>query len=546
MKKLIYSFATVLMALTSCISFDDPTTENYGAGPSVDVSISAGIVTDSAFQVTVTPAEGALYYAFAVSEGDAPEALDSMALYKGSYGNTVVKASEYPSYFFAIDEANPNTTYWVYAVAGNAKGIVGNMTVKSITTTDGEAPYPIGIDKDADSGAVQLTFSEDVQLGAGAVTAKYYQEWDILNPVDVAAENIAVKVSGSKVLFEAAGVPAGAYLCYSYEAGAFKDMKGIACGALNSGLNMDAGKFTGAYVHVTNKPFAIDDSFVTAPEDGALINNADLFEGIISFPFDIFRNDDEVKVGDLVIAFANGNKTTAYNLDPSLWSVEDNLLKFYLPEQPEVGDQIFVSVKEGVVYDVCGNPNLAYTSVANWKYFPLTVDYFVGKFGLDYISYYDDSQSVTNLGVVTIEEDAESGDGALAIKDFYMEGSVLSGAYDLSAGLLLLNDGQVLGFAEEDGTVYGLAFVNAEGDGPVTFTLNPNGTMTADGMWGIYAYDQNFEEAVGWWDVAAASQLSPLDGAARKAAARKAVKKTKNVKFVKKNISRDLNKRVRK
>lgn len=546
MKKLIYSFATVLMALTSCISFDDPTTENYGAGPSVDVSISAGIVTDSAFQVTVTPAEGALYYAFAVSEGDAPEALDSMALYKGSYGNTVVKASEYPSYFFAIDDANPNSTYWVYAVAGNAKGIVGNMTVKSITTTDGEAPYPIGIAKDADSGAVQLTFSEDVQLGAGAVTAKYYQEWDILNPVDVAAENIAVKVSGSKVLFEAAGVPAGAYLCYSYEAGAFKDMKGIACGALNSGLNMDAGKFTGAYVHVTNKPFAIDDSFVTAPEDGALINNADLFEGIISFPFDIFRNDDEVKVGDLVIAFANGNKTTAYNLDPSLWSVEDNLLKFYLPEQPEVGDQIFVSVKEGVVYDVCGNPNLAYTSVANWKYFPLTVDYFVGKFGLDYISYYDDSQSVTNLGVVTIEEDAESGDGALAIKDFYMEGSVLSGAYDLSAGLLLLNDGQVLGFAEEDGTVYGLAFVNAEGDGPVTFTLNPNGTMTADGMWGIYAYDQNFEEAVGWWDVAAASQLSPLDGAARKAAARKAVKKTKNVKFVKKNISRDLNKRVRK
>lgn len=546
MKKLIYSFATVLMALTSCISFDDPTTENYGAGPSVDVSISAGIVTDSAFQVTVTPAEGALYYAFAVSEGDAPEALDSMALYKGSYGNTVVKASEYPSYFFAIDEANPNTTYWVYAVAGNAKGIVGNMTVKSITTTDGEAPYPIGIAKDADSGAVQLTFSEDVQLGAGAVTAKYYQEWDILNPVDVAAENIAVKVSGSKVLFEAAGVPAGAYLCYSYEAGAFKDMKGIACGALNSGLNMDAGKFTGAYVHVTNKPFAIDDSFVTAPEDGALINNADLFEGIISFPFDIFRNDDEVKVGDLVIAFANGNKTTAYNLDPSLWSVEDNLLKFYLPEQPEVGDQIFVSVKEGVVYDVCGNPNLAYTSVANWKYFPLTVDYFVGKFGLDYISYYDDSQSVTNLGVVTIEEDAESGDGALAIKDFYMEGSVLSGAYDLSAGQLLINDGQVLGFAEEDGTVYGLAFVNAEGDGPVTFTLNPNGTMTADGMWGIYAYDQNFEEAVGWWDVAAASQLSPLDGAARKAAARKAVKKTKNVKFVKKNISRDLNKRVRK
>ena len=70
--------------------------------------------------------------------------------------------------------------------------------------------------------------------------------------------------------------------------------------------------------------------------------------------------------------------------------------------------------------------------------------------------------------------------------------------------------------------------------------------MTADGMWGVYAFNDSFSEEVGWWDVAAASQLVPFDGVARKAAARKAVKKTKNVKFVKKNISRDLNKRVRK
>ena len=68
MKKLIYSLATVLLGLASCTSFDDPTTENYGAGPSVDVTITAGTPSDSAFTVVITPAAGSLYYTYAISE----------------------------------------------------------------------------------------------------------------------------------------------------------------------------------------------------------------------------------------------------------------------------------------------------------------------------------------------------------------------------------------------------------------------------------------------------------------------------------------------
>ena len=144
------------------------------------------------------------------------------------------------------------------------------------------------IARDADNAAVQLTFSEALARGEGAVTAKYYQEWDVMNPVDVAEENISVAVSGSKVTFKAASVPAGAYLCFSYAAGAFKDLKGNNCGALNSGLNMEKGSFTGAWVHVTNKPFAIEDSYVTAPEDGALIPSVDAFRGAISLSLACF------------------------------------------------------------------------------------------------------------------------------------------------------------------------------------------------------------------------------------------------------------------
>lgn len=544
MKKLIYSFATVLAALTSCISFDDPTTENYGAGPSVDVAISAGLVTDSVFTVTITPGEGALYYAFAVGDGDSPEELDSATLYKGGYGNAVVKVADQPTTSFTIDDADPNTTYWVYAVAGNAKGIVGNMVIKSITTTDSEAPQPMTIQRDEDNAALQLGFSEAILRGEGAVKAQYYQEWDVMNPVDVPEDNISVEVSGNTATFVATDIPAGAYLCFSYEAGAFKDVKGIACAALNSGLNIDAGRFTGAYVHVTNIPFTIDITWVTAPENGALIADADGFEGKITFPFDVYRIEDSEYNGNVVVSFVNSQKKTSFNLDNTQWSVAGKELTFSLPAEPEVGDQIFVAIAEGAVFDVCGNPNLAFQSISDWRFFPVTKDYFLGNFGLEYISYYDDNALVVNLGDVTIEETSE--DGAVVIKNFYQEGSEIAGAYDLSTGQLLIDDMQVLGFEEEDGVVYGLVFVNAGGDGPVSFTLNPNGTMTADGMWGVYAFDESFSEEVGWWDVAAASQLVPFDGGARKAAARKAVKKTKNVKFVKKNISRDLNKRVRK
>jgi hypothetical protein len=66
-------------------------------------------------------------------------------------------------------------------------------------------------------------------------------------------------------------------------------------------------------------------------------------------------------------------------------------------------------------------------------------------------------------------------------------------------------------------------------------------------MWGIYALDETMENEVGWFDVAAVSELAPLDTAARKASARGAKATKKAIKKInKKNISRKLNKRARK
>ena len=539
MNKLIYSLATVLLGLASCTSFDDPTTENYGAGPSVDVTITAGTPSDSAFTVVITPAAGSLYYAYAISEGTRV-AVDSATLYKGGYSNDVVKVADKATTTLTIDDAKPNTTYYVYAVAGSDKGIIGNMTVQSITTTDVLSPGPKTIQKDEDNAAVKLTFSEAIQRGEGAVTAQYYKEWDILRPVEVPAEDLTVQVSGSSVIFAANNIPAGAYLCFSYAEGAFKDAKGNLCRALNSGLDLSKGQFTGAWVHVTNVPFEIEDEYVTAPADGALIAKVEDFKGTITFPFDVYRNEEAVEAGDLSVTYTNANRTATYKLSADNWSVTDNVINFVLPASPVGGDFITVSLVDGAVTDVLGNPNAAYTSSAKWQFFAPTVDMILGTFEIRYISYWSEDGSASSMGKITIEQNGEK-ENSVLIKGLFLENSVIEGTYDLSNAKLYIPDNQVLGEYTEDGAVYTTYFYTADDADAASFTINADGTLSGDGMWGLYVVNVADADDKGWIDVAKVSLLNPVKAAAARKAAKAAKKSMKLHK-----AARTLKKQVRK
>jgi hypothetical protein len=72
----------------------------------------------------------------------------------------------------------PNTTYQVYAVAGSEKGIVGEITIASIKTTDEGSPEMDETKVDAATKTATITFDQAVKLGEGKVTAKYYKEFD--------------------------------------------------------------------------------------------------------------------------------------------------------------------------------------------------------------------------------------------------------------------------------------------------------------------------------------------------------------------------------
>lgn len=529
MKKLVYSLALVLMGLVSCTSFDDPVTENYGAGPEVQVNLTAGLPTDSAFVMSITPAAGTLYYAYVIDAADEPETLDAQTLLKGGYGNSVLKVTpESPSFNTTVGNLAPNTTYQVYAVAANDKGVTGKVAVASITTSDGLVPGPAGFKATADKKTMDIQFSEAITRGTGAVKVQYYAEWDILNPVTVAAEDMTVTVAKNVVTVVTPNIPDGAYVTYSWDEGAFVDGKGNKCRAFTSGLNMSTGRFTGVNMRIPTVAFEVTDEQVTAPKAGSLFDNWEEFQGEITFDKNIYRNDRTVDDGDVSVVYTNAKRTVIYKLDADQWSIDGTKLLFTLPSAPAPGDMVSVNLVEGAISDVYGNPNTAFESETSWQFFAPTKDMVFGTFKFTYTSAYDETPELYDGGTVTITEDPEKENGIIVSNLFEGgEGFELEGHYDLSSAKVVIDAFQIVAQDEYQGETIYLVLYNLSQTDEVAFTINADGTLTSNEM-GLVAYNSDLTGALGWWEKCATAKLTPATAAAKaksfKAAAAKTLK----------------------
>lgn len=528
MKKLIYSLAFIAMGLVSCTNFDDAVTETYGDGPSIAINITS--TTDSAFTFVLTPGDGTLYYNYIIDESDEAEELDADYLLQGAYGNdgNVAKAADAPTTTVTID-AEPNTTYQIYAVAASDKGIAGQVVVASVTTTDQNAPTLVdnAFEPLTDKKAVAVEFNQDIQRGAGAVTGVYYKEWDWENPVTIDPAAITVEIKGNVATISAPETPDGAILVFSWEAGAFVDAKGNKCGAFTTIYDEEEDDFLGAYVQNKKVAFEIADTCVTAPEDGSKFSDWKTFKGEFTFDFDIYRIDDDVENGDITVTYTGDMSTATYKLKANQWSVEGKKLFFTLPVQPAADDVVTVQLKEGIFFDVYGNPNAAFASKTSWiQDFVVTTDLITGTFNLG-ITYKGEA---ANLGNFSIElAPTEDNPNGLLIKGFYsayVEGTELDGYYDLENGKVYIEDGQFLGFyTNSKGTKYALVFYNydneTDDDVPVPFTVKADGSMVADAQWGLYAFSEDFSSGLGWFEIANTTKLTPVAASARKAVANK-------------------------
>ena len=509
------------------------------------MSIAAVAPTDSAFVVSIVPGAGTTYYAFVMDANDEAETLDAATLLKGGYGNNVVNTSKYPSLTIPVDGMEPNTTYQVYAVASNEKGIIGKISVASIKTTDSGKPTFTQFSADASAKSATVTFNQAVARGEGKVSGVYYKEWDFENPVPLTDEDIAVEVSGKTMKLTAADVPAGAYLLFSWEEGTVVDATGNKCAAFESSVNPAAetveDMFQGTWLHVANKNWSMSDNNVSSPKSGSTFPKWSDFVGEITFDDFVYVVEEDIKDGDFTVTYTNDSRTATYKLPVKNinFGLNDNFgtkkVTFTLPAATQPGDKVTLAIAEGVFKDVYGNDNNAFASKVYWVSFAMTKEDVLGTF-----TFYAtlSSGKTYSFGNFTIEEDAEAENG-LVIKDFYLPGSVLKARYDIDNCKMYITPYEALGVEEMDAeTKYGQVLYSLTYADEIECDVTSEGIVTSD--LGIVAYDENFESPLGWYLKATVAMFVPAKSAAapRRASVKKSTSKHVKKTRVAKNVAK--------
>ncbi|MDO5571524.1 MAG: hypothetical protein Q4F97_08705 [Bacteroidales bacterium] len=474
MKKIIYTlFAVALLIFSSCADMENFNSIDQGTAPTVSLEISN--ISDSTFSFVINPGTDAKYYSYLVEEANEPSSLDAISLLGGKYSdvlnNVILKdtLSTFTSNMRGVDGkplAKPNTTYQIYAVACNEKGVIGDIAIKAVTCTDGSMPTIEDWTKSSKNTSIDVEYSESLVRGDGKVSLKYFAALSgkfsddfILSDNDFTIEDNIIKI----VLPDS--LP-GAYAFVSWEEGAFTDLYGNKCSALNSGLNSQ-GQARGIYTMIPNVEFGIADSCFVAPVKKRF-NDWKNFQAIVKLGTDLYLDEDELSKGDIQVVYTNKTKFTSYNLDPSLWSVKDSSIIISLPIEPEFDDVISININEGILFDQYGNTNTAYTmSEGKWVYEEVFET--IGKFTTEYVSLYDDE--IYDYGVITIiKSSSPVKENQVFIDDFLINGSRIEAYLDETAKTLTIYP--ILPICDYDGNTYYIY-----GEDPYVFNIKEDGSM---------------------------------------------------------------------
>lgn len=254
MKKYIIGlFSAICLMGAGCTEFDDFTPVDMGEGPAVTVTAEKTAV--DAFKVTITPAEGTVYYSYIVT--DEAMTVDPDQLLQAKYkGSVLVKAAEKPSVSGTLSDQNLGATYYVYAVASNDKGVCGAVASASIALPDEEAPYlvnvPDGNKYVATNGgrSIVLTFNETVVRGSGAITYDV-KKGDLTSYANGTIESVAINNESVTITLPESVVfdenEAVSYVFLDFAEGAFADAGGNLSAALVGGVDEETQTVAAPY-----------------------------------------------------------------------------------------------------------------------------------------------------------------------------------------------------------------------------------------------------------------------------------------------------------
>lgn len=481
-----------------------PVTPDTPAG----VEITFSEVKDSSFVVTITPKDEASFYSYLVDIADAPEVLDAESLYKMKYSSiaqgTVKWSKEEPSFTFTVDEVIQDATYQVYAVAGSPMGIIGEVCTASVSTSDTHVPNLVDFEASEDTTAVALCFDEPVSCKKD-ITIKYYkrhtENYDIFydvhaGTVTVAAADVIIEDDIAYLMF--GGVPAGAYYTVSYEKGAFVDAKGNEVAEQLSYWYVDEDGYLAVEGLYGRAPF---ESFDVTPIE------AESFAEYKPFVTG-FDTENAVMVGGAVedaVAIAEyvlGGKTVtielAYGAD--YWLYKGNCV-ISLPEEPERGATVTVTIPAGTFVDEWGNSSNEFVMVSQYSY-GYTLNDIIGEYAVSANSAFNGNPVSGDL-VITTSDDEKKGNVMITSVFGIPAETPVYASFDGVTGVLTISSPQTFGLVEEGVyAAFGTSSNTAELiKTPTSFSVPESGVITyQDNYFGIYLFDAT-GTPMGWYDV---------------------------------------------
>lgn len=517
MKKILYSLMAIAgLMTTSCISFDDPVTENYGVGPTATITVTE--TTDSTFTFTVNPGENALYYSILVDQSADTAAVDAESLLKGTYAsvyNVVKNTNDAATFTYNMRKANgaplclPGKTYQIYAVAATDKGVFGEVAVATVSTTDQLAPRPTQYEYDAAEKTMYVLFSEAIARGEGAVKAVSYKYYDLVNGkfAGEEVEEVEVVVDGDVIAITANTNP-GAYVAFSWEAGAFVDAAGHACKALNSGFSMQQGDFVGLVGENDTEAFEVTEVNVVEPAIGGTIGDWEAFYGTLIFDMNVFANT-KAAADAVTLTYKNAKSETTIKLTyGEHWDTSANTFIFVLPKEPEFGDKVSIKIAEGAFTDAYGNPNAEVEFADAWlRSYGFTRDLVVGNYIFAHQSGFDG-----NVYTATSSIAADAKENVVAIAGFadYTDDGVadctIKGVFNGDYGTITVPCGQIIGedvvVMDDNVTTAEVWVVLEEYDGAeqIVFQVDEEGTIVNQGnMWTYSVYEKASQSFLGYF-----------------------------------------------
>ena len=519
MKKLFYSVTALLTILiVGCTKFEEPVAEKYAPAPDFSIDTLVTVADSSAtFKICIDKINTTRFAVALLDEEvmdlDLPEALtllkgnvtpkDRIVLFNADTLNlkgdtTITYISKNllvsvhgDSISYTYTGLQPNTDYTFVAVVSNKFGMVGDVKSTSITTTDLLAPVMGKATRGDTDGVLSVAFSEAMKRGEGKVTAMYYAPYDFSITGTIPPENIHCEIDGKNITFTCDSVPAGALVLISWEAGAFKDIKGNNCNATVTEVNMTTGTVdNGCFFMTETEPF----SFALAGIEDYSKPFVDYktFKPSIGYSKPLYINYDpeDDSQPEITIYYA---KDDVVSYMPVTWDVNDTAIVLAFSKEMEYGAKISFTIPAGAVVDAFGNPNKEFKVDDAWmRSYGLTINDVLGLYDVAYVN---NKGAIVNTSMLISRSGSDP--KKVVVSRWYYDSACLNGYFDGDLGILFIEDMQYMG---QNGA-YEVYFATAREDGYAQLQYNPETkSFSSDMEAEIYRLAVSAGSVLGYFD----------------------------------------------